>query len=154
MTEHVLVSLISGTEYDDLNRILAKFIHHTVDQVKAFLVGQSGYDTDHHTVRISLQSEFFLQSHFIFYFFLAEVFDRVSSCNVGICCRIEITVINTIDNSRQAVCSCLHQSFQLLPIERCLDLFRIAAAYRCHTVSVDDSAFQIVGIVICFQLIR
>ena len=28
MTEHVLVSLISGTEYDDLNRILAKFIHH------------------------------------------------------------------------------------------------------------------------------
>ena len=56
MTEHVLVSLSSGTEYDDLNRILAKFIHHTVDQVKALLVSQSGYDTDHHRLRIDLES--------------------------------------------------------------------------------------------------
>ena len=99
MAKHVFITFFTGTQYDNLDIILTQLIHHVCNQIEALLVSQSGYDTDHHTVRISLQSEFFLQRHFIFHFLLAEVFDRVSSCNVGICCRIKITVINTIDNS-------------------------------------------------------
>ena len=45
MAEHILIPLFPRSQHHDLNRILTEFIHHIGDQVKTFLVCQSGHNT-------------------------------------------------------------------------------------------------------------
>ena len=47
MTEHVLILLIAGSENHQLHIITADLIHHTLDQIKTLLIGQTGNNADH-----------------------------------------------------------------------------------------------------------
>ena len=53
----VEVTLLDTTDTEaKLYGILAHLIHHIADEVEALLIGQTGYDTDHHRLRIDLES--------------------------------------------------------------------------------------------------
>ena len=110
MTEHVLILLFTGSQDNQLNIVIAQFIHHILNQVKSFLVSKPGYHADHHLAVIYSQAQFILKSTFILYFFFAEITGIVVLRNQGICLRIKFLIIDSIDDSPQAVCTGTHQA--------------------------------------------
>jgi hypothetical protein len=40
MTEHIFITLLAGTQNNQLNTVLAQLVHNIGDQVKALLVGK------------------------------------------------------------------------------------------------------------------
>ena len=66
LAEHVLIALFTGSQNDHLDRILREHLLQNIgNQVKALLIRQSGYNTNHHLLVIHGQTEFFLQCTFI-----------------------------------------------------------------------------------------
>ena len=154
VAEHIFVAFFAGTEYDDLNSILTQFIHDICDQVKAFLVCQTGNDTDQHYVRIFVQPEVTLKLKLVFDFFLAEGLCIIILCNVFICLRIEYIIIDSVDDTAKVMGTRTEKSVQSLSVERCLDLFGISITYCCYCICKYNSTFEEVCIFVCFQLIR
>ena len=154
MTEHILILLFPCTKNYDLYCILTQFIHYIGNKIKAFLVCQSGNHTDHHGLLVFLQTKFFLKCDLILDFFFTEIADIIISLNLIICQRIIIFVVNSIYNSWQTICPCIHKTIQLFTIEWCLDLFCIGITYRRHSVCIYNSTLQVVCILICLQFIR
>ena len=68
---------------NDLNRILAEFVHNIINQVESFLIRQTGYHSDHHHMRIPVKPQLFLQSRLIEDLILTEIFNREVLCNPG-----------------------------------------------------------------------
>ena len=153
VTEHILITFITGSKNYKLDSILAKLIHHICDQIKPFLICQSWYNTYHHRLRIFLQSKISLQLKFVLNFLFSESCCIISLCDIWICFRIEFIVINTIYNSTQAICTRTHQTVQFFSIERCLDFLCISIAYSSDCICKHNTALQIVGIFICFQFV-
>ena len=154
VTEHILIAFFTGTEDNDLNRILAKLIHDVSDQIESFLICQAGYDTDHHGLWILLKSEIFLKLDLILDLFLAEILRIVVSGDVWICLRIEFIVINTIYNTSQAVGPCIEKTIQLFTVEWCFDLLCVSITYCGDRICKYYTALQEVGILIRLQFIR
>ena len=96
VTEHILILLISGSENDQLHIITAQLIHHTLDQIKTLLIGQTGNDTDRKLLLINRKSKLFLKSALILYLLLAEILCIVALCDQGIGLRIELIVIDAV----------------------------------------------------------
>ncbi len=140
MPEHVLILLLAGSKHNNLNGILAQLVHHIGNQIKSFLIRQSGHDSDHHGVRILVQIQFFLQRQLILHLFLTEIVDIVILLNMRIRGRIIIIIVNTIHNTGQAVRLGIHQPVKLLTVERHLNLLCIGITYRGHPVRINDTA--------------
>ena len=66
-----------GAEDHDLNIVIAKLVHHIVDQVKSLLSGKPAYHSDHELLFILDQAELLLKRKLVFDFFLAEVLQVV-----------------------------------------------------------------------------
>ena len=113
VAEHILITFLTGTKNNDLNCILAQLIHDVSDQVKSFLVCKTGYDTDHHGLRILLKSKIFLKLDLVLDLLFTEILGIVISGDVRICLRIKFIVINTIYNTAQAVGSRIEKTIQL-----------------------------------------
>ena len=154
MTEHILILFFASTECHDLHSILTELVHHICYQVKAFLVSQSGNDTNHHRLMVLLQIQFFLKRCLVLDFLSPEIRYIIVLHNAWICFRIIILIIDSVHNTGQTVRSCIHQTVQAFSIEWHLNLFCISIAYSCDPICIDNSTFQIIGILICFQLIR
>ena len=154
MTEHILITFLTGTKRNDLYRILTQFIHDISNQIKSLLVCQTGYNADHHSFRILLKSKIFLKLYLILDLLFAEVLCIVVSGDIRICLRIEFIVINTIYNTAQAVGSRIEKSVQLLTIKRCLDFFCIGITYCGNGICKYHTALQEVCVLVCFQFIR
>ena len=154
MTEHVLILRISCSKYRDLYCILTHLIHHIINQVKSFLICQTGNDSDQHYMIVFIQSKFFLKSSLIHRFVFPEILNVKCLCDSVICIRIPVIIIQTIHNTTKIIRSCCHQSVKSLSIERCLDLFCITVAYCCHLVCIDNTAFEHISIFVCLKLIR
>ena len=73
MTEHVFILLFTGAQHHELDIILTQFIHNIGNQVKALLIGQTGYDTDDQCLIILIQSEISLKRTLVFYFSLRKL---------------------------------------------------------------------------------
>ena len=153
MAEHVLVALLAGSKDHKLYGILAHLIHHIADEVEALLIGQTGYDTNHHGLWIFLKSKVFLKLNFIFYLFFSECSCVICLCDIWICLRVEYVIINTIYDSSQAVSPCAHKTIQFFTIKWCFNLFCICITYSGDCISKYDTTFQIVGIFICLKFI-
>ena len=154
MTEHILKALFSCSKHYDLYSVLTEFIHYVCDQVKAFLICQTGNDSDQHRIRVFIQSKIFLKLDLILNFFLTESLCIVVSGNTFICFRIEYIIINSIDNTSKIMCSGTEKTIQTFSIERSFDFFRISITYRSYCISKNNSTFQEVCIFVCFQFIR
>ena len=154
MPEHIFVLFISCSKRHDLDRILAKFIHHIGDQVKALLICEPGHDSQHHDVMILLQVQFLLKRDLILYLLPPETVRCVVFLDVGIRGRVVIFIVNSVHNSGQAVRAGIHKPLQLLPVERRLYLFGIGVAHRGDPVRIHDAALQVIGILVRFQLVR
>ena len=153
MTEHIFVALISGSEDHKLNCILAHFIHHICNKIKALLVCETGYDSDHHYLWINLKSQVFLKLKFIFYFFLAEITGVVILSDKRICFRIKYIIVNSVYNSSQAVGSGAHQPIQALSVKRRFNFFCVCITYSSYRIRKNNSALQEIGVSVCFQFI-
>ena len=140
VTEHILITLFTCSKNNDLHCILAEFIHHIGDQVKALLVCQTGNDTNEHCIRILIESEITLELDLVFDFFFAEVLCVVFLGDTGICLRIEYIVINSINDTTEIMRSRTEKSIQTLSIEWCLDLLCISVTYCCYCICKDDTA--------------
>ena len=68
--------------------------------------------------------------------------------------RIIFLIVNTIDNSRQTVTSCIHQSVQLFSVKWCLNLFGIRTAHCRHAVCIYNTSLQEIRIFIRLHLVR
>ena len=154
VTEHVFIALVPCSKHDNLHCILAQFVHNIGDQVKSLLVSQTGNDADKHCFRIFVKPEISLKLEFIFYLFLAESLGIICLGDVLVCLLIEYVVVNSVDDSSQAVGTCLKKTFQTFAVERGFDFLRICFAHCSHSVCKDDSSFQEVGVFVCFQFIR
>ena len=153
MTEHIFITFITGSKNYKLDCILTKFIHNICDQIKTFLICQTGYDTNHHGFWIFLKSKVFLKLNFIFYLFFSECSCVICLCDIWICLRVEYVIINTIYDSSQAVSPCTHKTIQFFTIKWCFNLFCICITYSGDCISKYDTTFQIVGIFICLKFI-
>ena len=154
MPEHILILLCAGAKNYDLNLIPAQLIHHICDQIKALLVCQTGYNTNHHLLGILCKSQLSLQCSLVLNLLFSEILNGKIIVNPCICLRIPIGIIQTIYNSGQAVRTGIHKAVQLLTVKRSLNLLRICITYCCYPVSIDNSALQIVGILVCLELVR
>lgn len=121
---------------------LTEFIHYICDQVKAFLICQTGNDSDQHRIRVFIQSKIFLKLDLILNFFLTESLCIVVSGNTFICFRIEYIIINSIDNTSKIMCSGTEKTIQTFSIERSFDFFRISITYCSYCISKNNSTFQ------------
>ena len=148
MTEHILITFLTGTKSNDLNRILTQFIHDISDQIQALLVCQSGYQTNHHLLIIYAKSQLFLQGTLILHLFLAEIHCIIGFYDIFVCLRIELSIVDTIDDTAQIMTSRTQQSVQTLTVERRLDLLRIGITYGSHRIREYDTALQQVCILI------
>ena len=54
----------------------AELIHHIINQIKSLLIGQSGHNTEHHHLRILVQSKLLLQRQLVGNLVLAECIGR------------------------------------------------------------------------------
>ena len=154
VTEHILVTFLAGTQYHNLHFILADLIQHTFDQVKSFLVCQSGYNTDHHYIRIFAQTKLSLKFYLILCFLCCYILCIELVWQMDICLRIENVVINTIDNTGEHIRACLQKLIQLLSVKFCLNLFCISVTDSSYTVCIYDTALEQVHISVSFQLVR
>ena len=154
MAEHILILFFSCTKRYDLYCILTQFIHYICNKIKSLLICQSGYDTDHHSFMILFQTKFLLKCDLVLDLLFTEIADIIISLDLIVCQWIIIFIINSVHNSRQAVCSCIHKTVQFLAIEWCLNFLCIRVTYRRYSVRIYDSTLQVVCILVCFQLIR
>ena len=154
MTEHVLVLRVSCSQYHNLYRILAELVHHIINQVKSFLVCQTGYNTDHHHMGILIQPKFFLKSQFVHRLQLPEIINCEILCDPAVSLRIPVRIVQSVDNTAKIIGPCIHQAVQRFTVKRSLNLLSISLAHRCHLVRIDDTALQKVGVFISFHLIR
>ena len=148
MTEHILITFLTGAQYHELDIILTQFIHHISDQIQTLLVCQSGYQTDHHLLIIYAKSQFFLQGTLILHLFLAEIHCIIGFYDIFVCLRIELSIVDTIDDTAQIMTSRTQQSVQTLTVERRLDLLRIGITYGSHRIREYDTTLQQVRILI------
>ena len=153
MTEHVLIPLLSRAENHKLKILLAYLIHHTVDEVKSFLISEPGDNTDHELVLVLFQAEFLLKSYLVLPLFFPERDLIVTGRNLCIRLRIKELIVDTVDDSGQAVAAGPHQSVQVFTVKRCLDFLSICRRYSRDPVSIHNAALKIVGISIRLQLV-
>ena len=154
VTEHILITFFSGTQYYNLYFILADFIQNTFNQVKAFLICQSGYYTDHHHIRIFFQTKLSLKCYFILCLFCQYICCIKLIWKMNIRLWIKDIIINTIYNTGKHIRTCLQQLIQLLSVKFCLNLFRVSLTDGSHTVCIDNTTLQQIHITVSFQLIR
>ena len=140
VAEHVFILLIPGSQNYQLYVVRADLVHHALDQVKALLIRQTRHDSNHKFLIILFQSQLLLKGSLILYFFLAEGSRTVVLNNQRIRLRVEIAVVDSVDNSPQAACSGPHQTIQSLSIERCLNLLGVGTAHRSNGVSIHKPA--------------
>ena len=154
VAEHILIALLTGTQYDKLNIIPAQFIHHICNQIQSLLVGQSGDQTDHHLLVILAQAKLLLQGALILDLLLAEIRSIVGIHDMLVGLRIEVGIVDSVDDTSQITASGAQQSVQTLAVEGSLDLLRIGVAHSRNCIRIDDTALQQIGILICLQLVR
>jgi len=140
MTEHILITLLAGSQHHNLYRILTKLIHNTVNQVKSLLIRQSGYNTDHHGFLILRKSKLLLKLQLVLYLFLTEIVHGIILINMFVRLWIPFVIVKTIDNSGQLSGSGTHESIQMFSEERSLDLLCIGTAHRRDPVCIDDAS--------------
>ena len=99
VAEHVLVALLAGSQNYELHLILAHLIHHVGNQIEALLVCQTGYDSDHHLLRIHVKAQLLLESRLILYLLLAEIHRVVIVGQEFIRLRIVLVVIDAVHDS-------------------------------------------------------
>ena len=68
--------------------------------------------------------------------------------------RIEFRVVDAIQDSAKIMISGVQDAFEVLAVERCLDLLSIGRGNRCDRVGIYQSALQQVCILVCLQLVR
>ena len=140
MTEHVLIALFAGSQDYQLDVIAAQILHDILDQVKAFLVCQSGHHADHHLAAVFFQSQLPLKGQLVLHLLFAEVLSIIGLYDHGVCLRVEIVIIDAVDNSSQAVRAGSHEAVQALAVEGHLDLLRVCVAYGSDGICIDDTA--------------
>ena len=153
MTEHILITLIPGSQHHQLHILGTQLIHNTLDQIQALLVCKAGYDSHHELLVINLKSQLLLEGAFVLCFLLAEVLDAVLLGDESVCLRVKVCIINTIDNAAQAVASGPHQAIQPFAVEGSLDLLRIGLADRGHRIGEHDAALKHVAVLVSLQLV-
>ena len=126
--EHVLIFLISGSQYYQLHIIAAEFVHNTLHQIQSLLVGQTGNDSHHEFLFIYRKAKLCLELFFIFSLFLTEIPCIVRLRNELICLRIKLVIVNTIDYTSQISGTCAHQAIKSLPVERHFDFLCVCLA--------------------------
>ena len=154
MTKHIFITFLTSSEYNNLHRILAQFIHNTINKIESLLIGQSGDDTNHHDFLVLRKSQLFLQCKFIFYFIQTEVANTVPRTDLLICLRIPLLIIKSVHNSLKFTGPGSHQAIQMFPVERSLNLLRISIADRCNPVCINNAAFQIICVTKRLQFVR
>ena len=154
VTEHVLVLLIAGTEYHELDIILAELIHDALDEVETLLVGETGYDTDHHLARIHVHAELLLERLLVLRLLLTEVAGVERLYEVLIRLRIPVIIVDTVDDTAEVMCTCAEQSIEALAVERHLDLLGVGIGNRRDRVGIHDTTLQEVTILLTLELIR
>ena len=140
MTEHIFVTFLTGAQYHELDIILTQFIHDISDQIQTLLVCQSGYQTDHHLLIIYAKSKLFLQGMLILHLFLAEIHCIIGFYDIFVCLRIELSIVDTIDDTAQIMTSRTQQSVQTLTVKRRFDLLRIGITYGGHCIRKHNTA--------------
>ena len=154
MAEHVLIPLVAGTKHHQLHIIGTQLVHNPLDQIQALLVRQAGNNAHHNLLVVYRQPQLFLQLAFVLGLFLSEVFRVVWLGNVPVRFRVEIVIVNTVDNAPQAVCPCPHQTVQALAVKRHLNLLRISLAYGGNSVGKYNAPFEHVAVFVSLQLVR
>ena len=140
MTEHILITFLTGAQYHELDIILTQFIHYISDQIQTLLVCQSGYQTDHHLLIIYAKSKLFLQGTLILHLFLAEIHCIIGFYDIFVRLRIELSIVDAVDNTAQIMTSRTQQSVQSLTVERSLDLLSIGITYRSDRICEYNTA--------------
>ena len=154
VTEHVLVLLIPGTEHHELDIILAELIHDTLDEIEALLVGETGYDTDHHLARIHVHAELLLECLLVLRLLLPEVACVERLYEVLIRLRIPVIIVDAVNDAAEIMRTCAKQSIEALSVERHLDLLRIGIGNRRDRVGIHETTLQEVTILLTLELIR
>ena len=140
-TEHIFITLLSGSQYHDLDPIIPKdFIHHIVHQIKTFLICQTGNHTDQEFVRIFLQACFFLKCKFIC-FFIGRNISGQFLCDCRIFLWIKHVVIQSVYDSGQCKRFCTHQSIQAFAAFGGLNFSGISLTDGCNVVRIHDTTF-------------
>ena len=140
VAEHILVALLAGPQYHQLDVVLAEFVHDIGNQVEALLVREPGDHADHHLLVVLGKPQLLLQRVLILHLLLAEVDGVVRIGDMFVRLRIEIRVVDAVDNAAQAVAPGPQQAVQSLAVEWRLDFLRVGAADRGHRVRIDDAA--------------
>ena len=154
VTEHILITLIAGSDYNKLRIIIHDLFHHFCDQIQAFLICQTGDKTDQHLILIYCKTQSFLKCPFISRFSFMNILDIVIGIDLAICLRIPDIVIDTIDDSSQIHVSCRKKSIQSFAILRCLNLLCISFADSRNIICIYQTALQHVGVSLILQLVR
>ena len=140
MAEHIFVFHIPGSQYNNLYRILAQFIHHIVHQIKSLLVCKAGYHTDQHDVGVLIQAQFLLKRHLIDRLIFSEILNAEVLCDPPVRLRIPVVIIQAVYDTAQIVGSGSHKSVQAFPVKRRLDLFCVAVAHSGNFIRINNTA--------------
>ena len=96
MPEHILIFLIACAQDHKLNILLAHLFHHVGDQVKALLIRQAGYNSDHELLIVLFKTRLLLQRAFVLNLFLTEILRGIGLGDKGIRLRIVLVVVNAV----------------------------------------------------------
>ena len=150
--EQIDIAAFAHAQHYQLYMFFHDLADHVIDQIQAFLRGETADNTDHHGIGIFFQSQLTLQSAFAFCT-AAHIIRSIIRSDHRVMHRIIQNSIDTIQHAGQMIPSCTEQPIQTLTEVSSLNLFSIAWADGSNLITIDKSRFHEVSATIAFQLV-
>ena len=99
MSEHILISLFTGTKNNKLYIFCTKLIHNICYKIKSLLICKSRYKPNHKLTLILCESKFLLKCNLVLPLFFSKGYLIIVVVNSLICLWVIFIIINTITTS-------------------------------------------------------
>ena len=140
VAEHILILIITCTEDYYLHVLLADILHHISDKVKALLVGKTADYTHKEAVVIKLQAKLCLESTLVVYLLFEDCLLVVFLVYHHILRRVELVIVDTVDDTTKVMLSCSHKPVKALAEERGLYLICIGLRNCSYCICIHKAA--------------
>ena len=148
VAERILVASVTGTQHDKLRIAVDQLRDDRVDQIKTFLIRQTGNESDHKLGFIDFQSEFFLKGFLIGFLLLNNIRLAVRSSQFFVLTAVPHIYVDTIDDSAKFAAVIPQMCIQSFPIEWCLNFFGIRSADGRNHVRIGKTTLEHVRVFI------
>ncbi|GAF25103.1 SAM-dependent methyltransferases [Moorella thermoacetica Y72] len=150
--EKLLVVVLAAAQEDELQVLLHQWVQDCGQEVETFLAHQAGDQAQDGDVPDG-QFHLPLQGRLVFPFLL-QVIGVVIDCQAPVGGRVELLIVDAVQDAPQVGCPFTEQAVQALPVLRRLDFQGVFLADGVHQVGVQDPGLHIADLPVKLQAFR